>query len=241
MEVIAKKREIFGKKVRILRRDSTIPAVVFGKGKQSLPLELSFNNLAKVLNAEGEATLLDLIIDSEGTPRKVLISEVQKNFVTGRPTHISFHEVSLTEKITAKVSIEFIGESIAVKSGKGILITLIDEVEVECLPTDLPRKFEVDISGLQEVDDFITVGALKYDKSKLSIDIDPEELLIKVYYAEQLEEKEEVASVEEVEVTGEKPKEEGEESKEAVESKGSKESKEPKEQKAPLRSDKEKK
>jgi len=243
MEIIAKKREIFGKKVRILRKDSTIPAVVFGKGKQSLSLELSFNNLAKVLNAEGEATLLDLIIDGEGkdTPRKVLISEVQKNFVTGRPTHVSFHEVSLTEKITAKVSIEFIGESPAVKSGKGILITLIDEVEVECLPTDLPRKFEVDIFGLQEVDDFVTVGALKYDKSKISIDIDPEELLIKVDYAEQLEEKEEVASVEEVEVTGEKPKEEGEEAKEAVELKGSKESKEPKEQKAPVRSDKEKK
>ena len=90
------------------------------------------------------------------------------------------------------------------------MITLIDEIEVECLPTDLPSHFEVDISKLAEVGDFIPVSALNYDRSKITVAMDMEELLIKVDYAEQLEE-EVTTSVEEIEVTGEKPKEEGSE------------------------------
>lgn len=216
MEVVAEKREILGKKVRILRKDKDLPAVLFGKNIKSIPIKLPSINVDKLLKVVGESVLLDLVIEGEKAPRKVLISEIQRNFVTGRVSHISFHEVSLKEKIKAPIPIEFVGESPAVKSGEGILITLIDEVEVECLPTDLPSRFEVDLSALSKVGDFISVSALSYDKSKVSIDIDPEELLIKVDYAEQLEE-EVVASVEDIEVTGEKPKEEGEEeSKEPV-------------------------
>jgi len=210
MEIFAKKREILGKKVRILRKEKILPAVVFGKGKQSTALTLSLADTAKVLKTAGESVLLDLAVEGETALRKVLISEVQRNFVTGKASHISFHEVSLKEKITARIPIEFVGESPVVKSGEGILITLIDEIEVECLPTDLPSHFEVDISKLAEVGDFIPVSALNYDRSKITVAMDMEELLIKVDYAEQLEE-EVTTSVEEIEVTGEKPKEEGSE------------------------------
>ncbi|MFH1565643.1 MAG: 50S ribosomal protein L25 [bacterium] len=228
MDIVAKKRELKGKKVRLLRREKILPAVVFGQAKESLALEISLIAAEKILKTEGESTLLDLVIEGEKEPRKVLISEVQRNFVTDTISHISFHEVSLKEKITAHIPIEFVGESPVVKSGKGILITLIDEIEVECLPTDLPNKFEVDISNLLEIDDFITVETLSYDKDKITIDIDKEALLIKVDYAEQLEE-ETVTSVEDVEVSSEKPVEEGEEDKEGKESKEDREEKKGKE------------
>ena len=216
MEIVAKERNITGKKVRVLRKDNYLPAVVFGKGKKSKAIVLSATTIDKTLKVAGESMLIDLAIEGEKIPRKVLISEVQRDFVTGRASHLSFHEVSLKEKITAHIPVEFVGESPAVKSGEGILITLIDEIDVECLPTDLPSHFEINISNLSKVGDFITVGALEYDKSKIAIDLDPEELLIKVDYAEQLEEETET-TVEDIEVTGEKPKEEGSEDAETPE------------------------
>ena len=218
MEIIAKKRSTIGKKVRILREEQLVPAAVFGKGKQSTPISLAASLAEKLLKSTGESTLLDIAIEGENEPRKALISEIQRNAVTGKLQHINFHEVSLKDKITANVPIEFVGQSPAVKSGEGILITLIDEIEVECLPANLPSHFEVDISNLNKVGEFITVEALKYDKDRITIEPDKNELLIKVDYAEQLEE-EVAASVEEIEVTGEKPKEEGEETEEKKEPK----------------------
>jgi len=198
-----------------------LPAVVYGKEVESTPLEVAENPFLKVFANAGESALVDLIIEGENKPRKVLISAVQYDPVSSKPLHINFHQVNLTEKITTNVPVEVTGESPAVKDGKGIIITLIDEIEVECLPAYIPKNFIVDVSKLSEVDDFIAVKNLSYDKDKIKIDLDPEELIVKVDYAMQPEEEEkEAASVEEIEVTGEKPKvEEGEGEKEKQEEK----------------------
>ncbi len=208
MEVVASKRKIFGKQVKKIRNAGSIPAVVFGKRVDSIPISINGTNFTKAFAKTGESTLIDLSIEGENTPRKALISEVQYSPIKGNIIHVNFHQVNLKEKITTKVPVEIVGESPAVKNNKGILITLIDEVEVECLPADIPPRFEVDVSNLNEVDDFISVKDLKYAGDKVSIDLDPEELIIKVDYAEQLKEEEEAVSVENIEVTGEKPKEE---------------------------------
>lgn len=213
MELVAKKRKILGKEVRKLRHSNLLPAVVYGKEVESTPLEVAENTFLKVFANFGESALVDLIIEGENKPRKVLISDVQYDPVSSRPLHIDFHQVNLLEKITTKVPVEVIGESPAVKDGKGIIITLIDEIEVECLPADIPKNFTIDVSKLSEVDDFIAVKNLSFDNDKVKIDLDSEELIVKVDYAMQPEEEEkEAPSVEEIEVTGEKPKvEEGEE------------------------------
>lgn len=198
MDIVAEKRTLLGKKTKALRRQGKIPAVVFGKSQGSQPLTLDLVAFEKVFAEAGETTLLNLKVTGEKTPRPVLISEVQRDPVNCQILHINFHEVALTEKTTAEVPIEVIGEAPVVKSGEGIIITLLNEVEVECLPTDIPEKITVDISQLTEVDQGIAIKDLPIDRSKIEIKIDPEELVVKVDYAEQIEAKPKEEAAEEV-------------------------------------------
>ena len=105
------------------------------------------------------------------------------------------------------------GESPIVKSGEGMLLTLLDEVEVDALPQDLPPELKLDISGLTEIDQSLSVKDLSVDRSKVEIKQSAEDLVVKVEHAEMAEEEEEEeeVSVEGVEVTTEKKEEEGEE------------------------------
>jgi len=211
MELKAKKREILGKKVETLRQKGLLPAVVFGKETGSIPITLDQKEFLKVYEEAGESALIDVLIDKE-KPVKVLVTETDIDPVSDEILHANFHAVSLTEKATATIPIEVIGESPIVKSGEGMLLTLLDEVEVEALPQDLPPEIKVDISGLTELDQRIAIKDLSVDRSKVEIQQEPEDLVIKVEHAEMAEEEEEEeeVTVEGVEVTTEK-EEEGEE------------------------------
>jgi large subunit ribosomal protein L25 len=210
MELVlsAEQRKIEGKKVKNLRLDGVLPAVIFGKGKGSRSLSLGRKEFEQVFSEAGESTLVDLEIESrEG--QKVLIDEVQYHSVSGEIIHASLRRIDLTKKIKADVPLDLVGESPAIKSGLGILLSLIDEIEVECLPADLPPKIEVDISNLKEVDDAILVKDLPIDHSKVAIELDKDETVAKIDYAEMEEEKEEeevseAEAVEGVEATEEK-------------------------------------
>ena len=210
MELIAKTRTKQGKKLNTLRRAGILPAVMFGKNKPSVLIQLNLKDFQKVFKDSGESSLIDLNIENKKS--KVLVSEVQHHPTKDVAIHVNFHEVDLKEKITAEVPIEIVGEAPAVKNGLGIIITLIDEIEVECLPTNLPKVIEVDVSTLTEVDQGITIGELNYNKETIKITHNPEDLVLKIAYAAQLETEEEKgpATLEDIEVTGEKPKEEGE-------------------------------
>ena len=229
MEIIAKPREILGKKVKKLRREGVVPAVVFGQGKESVSLSIDEKELLQAYAEAGESTLVDLAIEGQA-PRKVLISEIQYHPLSDRPLHVNFHEVNLKEKITTTIPIKVIGESALVKSGEGIILTLLDEVEVECLPTDLPSEFTIDISHLNEVGQSIAIKDLTVDASKVEISADPEDLILKIDYAQMAEEEEEVDEAEavgQVEATEEKGEGE-EESDTEEEEKGSAEESEDK-------------
>ncbi len=238
MEIFAKKRNLKGSKVKVLREDGLLPAVLFSKkksqkGEPSEELVINLKDFKKVYKEAGESTLVTLKIDGEyelekgdriridentNTEnldiRKILITEVQKDPITLEPVHVSFYEVDMSEKITARIPVEVIGEEECepIQSGEGMVLVQLDEIEVECLPQDLPQNFEVDISGLKEVNDVLTVGeAIKVDSEKIEIKHDPEDVLLKIDYAEQLEVEEEEMSVEDIEVTSEKQEGEGEE------------------------------
>ncbi len=222
MEIIAEKRTIKGKQNKKLRRDRKIPATVYGKGMESESLTIDLNNFIKVFKEAGETTLIDLKYD--GTDEKVLVKEFQVHPVSLVPTHVSFHKVDLTEKINANVPVEVIGEDVSpvVKSGEGLVLVLLNEIEVQALPANLPSEFTVDISNLDEVGAGITVGELIFDKEKVEIiGLEEDEIIVKIDYAEMLEEEEEEVSEEEliagVEATEEKPEEEGEEAEEKSE------------------------
>lgn len=194
MELKAEKRKIQGKKVKKLRREEKVPAILYGGDKKPQSLTLERPEFEKVYQEAGESTLIDLNIG--GKKEKVLIADVQRDPL-GKLLHADLQRVEAGEKLTATVAIEVEGESPAVKSGEGILLTLLDEVEVECLPQDLPSEIKIDISNLSEVGQGIEVKDLPINRAKVKVlDHEPDELVLKIDYPE-MEEEEEVAVPEE--------------------------------------------
>lgn len=151
------KREVLGKKVAALRREGMLPAVLYGKGKQSESLQVGKKEFDRVFRETGSNTvvLLDL---GTATPKNVLIHEVAVDPVNGEALHADFYEVRMDEKITTTVPLKFIGDSRAVLELGGSLLTNKNEVEVECLPGDLPHELEVDIAVLEDFDSLIHVS-----------------------------------------------------------------------------------
>jgi len=201
MEIIAEKRNQLGKQSKKLRLDRKLPAVVFSKGVESLPLTVDFNQFVKVFSEAGETTLVDLKHGSSS--EKVLIKDLQLDPVTGNPIHVSFQKVNLKEKITADIPVEVVGEETneLVKSGEGLILQLLNEITVEALPTDLPHNFVVDVSKLTVLGEGLKIADLEYDKDKVElVDYDPEELIVKIDKAAMKEEPEEVAPVTEAEL-----------------------------------------
>jgi len=154
----ATKRELTGRKVRRLRKESIIPANVFSKGKDSKTIQVKADDFHKVHQEVGETGIVNLVVN-EGKPLSVLVSEVQYHPVTMDLVHVDFREVDLKVKITTNVPIELIGEAPAEELG-AIIVQSIDEVEVEALPGDLPESIQVDISKLIEVGDTLEVSTL---------------------------------------------------------------------------------
>lgn len=147
----AKKRSDCGKgESRKLRRENIIPAVIYGKDMPPLTLTLLRRDLAKILAKGATHKLINLQIDENGSPiqKLCLIQELQRDVFQKRVLHVDFHQISLTEKITATIPLKLTGEAKGVKNG-GILDHVLWEVEVEALPTQIPEIFMLDISGLE--------------------------------------------------------------------------------------------
>lgn len=176
----AQERKVLGKKVKKLRRDGQLPAHVFGKGVDGEIVAVDLKEFLKTFHTAGETTLIDLKIGKEKI-RPVLVREVQYDPVSGKPMHIDFYQVNLTEKVKVPVPLVLVGEQPeSVHLGETIVLQTVMEVEVEALPTDLVEKIEVDITPLKQIDDAITVGQLSYDRSKLTIHADSEEIIVKL-------------------------------------------------------------
>src|SRR3989344_462184 len=163
MELKAEKRKILGKKVRSLRRGGVLPAILFGGDEGSTPVELDLNIFRRVYEEAGESTLLDLELG--GKKEKILIADVQRD-PFGKLLHADLRRVAAGEKITATVPILVGGEDAPGKAGEAVLLTLLDEIEVECLPQDLPREIRVDVSDLTELGTGINISQLPLDRSK---------------------------------------------------------------------------
>lgn len=176
-KLTAEERKIFGRKVGKLRRAGILPANIYGKKIKSLAVQVRLDEFQRVFSETGETGLVELKVDGQVHP--VLIHNIQLDPVSDLPLHADFLKVDLKEKVGATVPIELVGESPAEKEG-GVVVQQMHEVEAEALPTDLPEKIEVDISGLTEIDQVIKVGELKVDKTKVEIKEDPERIVVSV-------------------------------------------------------------
>lgn len=176
----AQERTILGKKVKNLRKDGQLPAHVFGKGLDTEAVAVKTVDFLKTFHQAGETGLIDLKIGQEKV-RPVLIREVQYDPIKGGPIHIDFYQVNLTQKVKVSVPIVLIGEQPEkVHLGEAIVLQTLNEIEVEALPTDLIENLEVDVSALKEINDAISVGQLNYDREKLTIHADKEEIVVKL-------------------------------------------------------------
>lgn len=155
----ASKREVSGKQVKQLRAKGTVPAVVYGHGIASRSIEVNAREFEKVFKTAGESTLIDLTVDGEAV--KVLVQEVQYDPTKGSFVHVDFRQVNMKEKMEVEIPLKFVGEAPAVKALGATLVRALDAVTVMCLPQDLVHEIEVSLTGLENVDDAITVGDLK--------------------------------------------------------------------------------
>jgi large subunit ribosomal protein L25 len=132
---------------RRVRRDGKIPAVVYGAGKDSVPLSVDPRVVTRILNSEsGHNTIFDLALNGEKT--KVMIVDWQYEPIKGRLLHIDLKRIALDKVLRVSVPIELVGEAAGVKQEGGILEQMLREVEIECLPADIPSHIDVDVSQL---------------------------------------------------------------------------------------------
>lgn len=111
-------RRVVGKKVSTLRAQGIVPAVLYGHGIKNLLLSVPAKIFEKIYKEAGESTLIDLTVDGKN-PRKVIVQDIQRDNLKGSITHIDFHEVKMTEKLTTEIPLKFIGDSKAVKNWAG--------------------------------------------------------------------------------------------------------------------------
>jgi len=184
----ASRREVVGKKVKILRREGKLPAVLFGHGIESTPILLDQTETTKILASVGSSTLITMNL--EGKDHTVLVRERQRDILLRTLLHVDFQAVSMTETVRAQVPIHIGDEEVpAVASYGAIINTGLDVLEIECLPQDLPDRITVDISGLMEIGDSILVSDIPLPEGILVLD-DPEALIVVVSspIAEEVEE-----------------------------------------------------
>ena len=170
----AARRADVGKGVaRKLRAGGRVPAVYYGRGEDSIPLTISLKELESVIHsAEGSNVIVDLKVSGDKPKdRKALIREIQRDPVAGLILHLDLQHISLTERITVQVPIVLLGTPIGVKDAGGILEHLLREVEVECLPTEIPSKLEVDVSGLA-IGDSLHVRDIKTERAEIKTEMD---------------------------------------------------------------------
>jgi len=217
LQLKASTRELLGKRARRLYSLGKLAAVVYGHNTTPTPLELDRLEFQKVFVKSGRTHLVDLVVD--GKTEKVLVREIQTHPRRLGPIHVDFYQVNLEEKITVEVPVHLVGESAAVKRGDADVLQPIHSLRVECLPSDIPEAFEVDMTPLEEIESEFRVADLSVPKG-VTVLLEPEELIVKIVHKREMKVEEEVPTAEAaVGVEGEAAAEGEEGAEEAAETK----------------------
>ncbi len=179
LTINASAREGLGKgPTRRLRAQGMIPAAVYGEGLEAVAVAVSAKEIATILRSgSGHNTIFKLALPhAEGEPANVIIKDYQVDPVKGRLLHADLLRLSMTTLTRVSVSVETIGEPPGVKSEGGLLELQLREIEVECLPGDIPQHLTVDISNLQ-IGGHVTVADLVYDREKVKLLVDENQIV----------------------------------------------------------------
>lgn len=189
-------RDVLGKKTRFLRRQGITPTHLYGHDLKSLALQCDAAELQRLIALAGKTRLISLEIDGK-QPRSVFVRAIQRDEVTRQLLHVDFYQVKKGEKIAVDVPIVLVGEAPAMKEKGRMLIHGITSLSIECLPDSVPPQIEVGLSSLEELEQAIHVKDIVLDPN-ITVNADPEQLVVKVSEAVVKEVVEEVvAEVEE--------------------------------------------
>ena len=156
----AQPRDSAGKGVsRRLRREGAVPAVVYGSEIDSVKCAVDKRTFQSVLREHGRNAIVSLRIGGNSTEFSTIVKDIQHHPVSWDILHIDFHRISMTERIVVEVAIHSEGNPIGVRNDGGILEHMLHEVEVECLPTNIPTEFIVDVTNM-EIGDSVHVSDL---------------------------------------------------------------------------------
>jgi len=157
----AKKRDVFGKKLKKFRKGGNVPANISGPGFASTAIGIDTTGFSRLFRKTGATQVIYVAIDDSKDSLPVLVHHVQRHPIDGSILHIDFRKVDLLIKIEAQVPVKVIGESVAVTQKGGVLQTLSDSILVEALPDKIPSEIEIDITGMTEVNSQILVKDIK--------------------------------------------------------------------------------
>jgi large subunit ribosomal protein L25 len=140
-----------------------VPAIMYGAVKQPMPISVAEKELTFLLSTEGESGLIDVQVANEsGAPvlsQKAVIRAVDYDPLSDRPIHVDFMAVAMDRKLTISVPVQLVGDSVGVVRNKGLMAQIGHEIEVECLPGNIPHAITVDVSNL-DIGQSIHVGDL---------------------------------------------------------------------------------
>jgi len=151
---------------RSLRRDGKVPAVLYGREKGTLSLQIDDRTFQTLLRNYGSNVLVDLALPGNEI-ETVIIKSLQRHPVKRNVLHADFQRISLEEKITTSVVIEAVGRPIGIRDG-GVLTLTRRQISVMCLPLDIPNSLQINVEGLNIGDSF-RVSDLEFDNEKLEI------------------------------------------------------------------------
>lgn len=144
-------REMTGKAVKTLRRQGLIPGNLYGKDRPSQPVQIDGHELRKFLATHGPTTLIELHVDGNNKSDTVMIQEIQREAVSRAIQHVDFLQIVMTKPIRMHVPIRIEGEAPAVTRENGMLLQVLENVEIEALPAALPQSLSLDISDMEEL------------------------------------------------------------------------------------------
>ena len=178
---------------RRLRKSGSVPAVLYGGTGEALTLAVNAKQVTAILRSEtGHNTLFQ--VDFAGKQEPAIVKDWQVDPVSGRLLHVDLLRVAMDVRMKVKVPVHTFGDPADVKVQGGVFEVVVREVEVECLPADIPTEFKVDVSGLM-LNQSLRAGELTFDKNKIRLVTDPNAVLAHVVALRVEEEKPAEAAV----------------------------------------------
>jgi large subunit ribosomal protein L25 len=161
VELVVTSREAMGSAAKQLRKKGILPANIYGHHEASQSIQINVRDFEQIVRSHAATGIIRLRQSGDGAEQTALIRHVQHDPRSGKAIHVDFFRVSMTERLAVKVALHFVGEAPAVKNEGGVLLHLLDTIEVEGMASDLPEFIEVDISPLTEIDAILHAGDLK--------------------------------------------------------------------------------